>query len=101
MFQILGQNKENTKLFAIFTFIIIILLLVTVVYKNDEDIVNKSKDFSFEDKNFTIIKEVSCIVVIINYDIYLLYSRFQVNSINTLEINDNTNFEFIHIIIFY
>ena len=50
MFQILGQNKENTKLFAIFTFIIIILLLVTVVYKNDEDIVNKSKDFSFEDK---------------------------------------------------
>ena len=74
MFQILGQNKENTKLFAIFTFIIIILLLVTVVYKNDEDIVNKSKDFSFEDKNFTIIKEfllkkVNSPFINVNYEI--------------------------------
>ena len=74
MYQILKHNKETVKYFSIFTLVILIFLLVTVVYKNDEDIVNKSKDFSFEDKNFTIIKEfllkkVNSPFINVNYEI--------------------------------
>ena len=38
MYQILNRNKEKTIYFILFAFLITILLLISVVYKNDEEI---------------------------------------------------------------
>jgi len=74
MYQILKQNKEKTKYFIIFTFIITFFLLVTVVFKNDEIIRNKDKNASFQEQNFISIKEfllkkINSPFININYEI--------------------------------
>jgi len=57
MYQILKQNREKTKYFILFTFIITFSLLLTVVFKNDEKIKNKEKNISFQYEDLTSIKE--------------------------------------------
>ena len=57
MYQILKQNREKTKYFIYFTFIIIFSLLLTVVFKNDEKIKNKEINVSFQHEDLTSIKE--------------------------------------------
>jgi len=43
MYQILKQNREKTIYFILFTFIITFSLLLTVVFKNDEQIKEELK----------------------------------------------------------
>jgi len=57
MYQILKQNREKTKYFILFTFIITFSLLLTVVFKNDEKIKNKEINVSFQHEDLTSIKE--------------------------------------------
>ena len=57
MYQILKQNREKTKYFILFTFIITFSLLLTVVFKNDEKIKNKEINVSFQHEDLTLIKE--------------------------------------------
>ena len=57
MYQILKKNREKTKYFVLFTFIIIFLLLLTVAFKNDEKIKNKEINVSFQHEDLTSIKE--------------------------------------------
>jgi len=57
MYQILKQNREKTKYFILFTFIITFSLLLTVVFKNDEEIKNKEINVSFQHEDLTSIKE--------------------------------------------
>ena len=58
MYQILKQNKERAKYVILFTLIIVFSLLLTVVFKNDEEIYKSKKiDISFEHKELTSIKE--------------------------------------------
>ena len=74
MYQILKQNREKTKYFILFTFIIIFSLLLTVVFKNDEDIKNKKTNVSFQHEDLTSIKEffltlIKSPFININYEI--------------------------------
>ena len=57
MYQIFKQSREKTKYFILFTFIITFSLLLTVVFKNDEEIKNKRINVSSQHKNLTSIKE--------------------------------------------
>ena len=57
MFRILGQNKEKTKYFILYTFTIAFLLLVTVVFKNDSDVKNKKTNISIQHQDLSSIKE--------------------------------------------
>ena len=57
MYQILQQNKETVKYFTIFTLIILIFLLVTVVYKNDYEVLTIEKDAFSQKKELAQIKE--------------------------------------------
>ena len=57
MYQILKQNREKTKYFILFTFIITFSLLLTVVFKNDEEIKNKEINVSFQHEDLASIKE--------------------------------------------
>ena len=49
MYEILKNNREKTKYFILFTFIITISLLIAVVFKNDEGIKNKEINISFSE----------------------------------------------------
>ena len=74
MYQILKQNREKTKYFILFTFIITFSLLLTVVFKNDEKIKNKEKNISFQYEDLTSIKEflltlIKSPFININYEI--------------------------------
>jgi len=74
MYQILKQNREKTKYFIIFTFIITFALLLTVVFKNDEEIKNKEINVSFQHEDLTSIKEflltlIKSPFININYEI--------------------------------
>ena len=57
MYQILRQNKETVKYFTIFTLVILIFLLVTVVYKNDYEVLTIEKDDFSQKKELAQIKE--------------------------------------------
>ena len=57
MYQILRQNKETVKYFTIFTLVILIFLLVTVVYKNDYEVLTIEKDAFSQRKELAQIKE--------------------------------------------
>ena len=57
MYQILRQNKETVKYFTIFTLVILIFLLVTVVYKNDYGVLTIEKDAFSQKKELAQIKE--------------------------------------------
>ena len=74
MYQILKQNREKTKYFILFTFIITFSLLLTVVFKNDEKIKNKEINVSFQHEDLTSIKEflltlIKSPFININYEI--------------------------------
>ena len=74
MYQILKQNREKTKYFIIFTFIITFSLLLAVVFKNDEEIKNKEINVSFQHEDLTLIKEflltlIKSPFININYEI--------------------------------
>ena len=74
MYQILKQNREKTKYFILFTFIIIFSLLLTVAFKNDEKIRNKEINVSFQHEDLTSIKEflltlIKSPFININYEI--------------------------------
>ena len=74
MYQILKQNREKTKYFILFTFIITFSLLLTVVFKNDEKIKNKEINVSFQYEDLTSIKEflltlIKSPFININYEI--------------------------------
>ena len=55
--QILKQNKNKLKYFILFTLIMISMLLVTVVLKNDEELISKGKKVSFKHSDLALIKE--------------------------------------------
>ena len=57
MYYLLKQNKEKTIYFILFTFIAAFFLLVTVVFKNDEEIRNKKTNTSFQHQDLSTIKE--------------------------------------------
>jgi len=74
MYQILKQNREKTKYFILFTFIITFSLLLTVAFKNDEEIKNKEINVSFQHEDLTSIKEflltlIKSPFININYEI--------------------------------
>ena len=43
MFQMLGKNKEKTVYFALFTLILTSVILATIFFKNDKEIVSQKK----------------------------------------------------------
>ena len=57
MLRILKKNKEITVNFILFTFIITVLLLLTVVFKNNEEIISKEKNVSIQHQDLSSIKE--------------------------------------------
>ena len=57
MFQILRKNKDKAKYFATFTFVLIFLLLVTVVFKNDSGVKSGEKIAFFQHPDLKSIKE--------------------------------------------
>ena len=57
MYQYLKQYREKTLYLILFTFIITFALLVTVVFKNDEEIGNKEINVSFQHEELTSVKE--------------------------------------------
>ena len=74
MYQFLKQNREKTKFFILFTFIVTFSLLLTVVFKNDENIKNKKINVSFQHEDLTSIKEflltlIKSPFININYEI--------------------------------
>ena len=56
MYQILKKNKEKAIYFITLACIIVFFLLVTVAFKNDEEIDNKGKNVSFDQKDLVLIK---------------------------------------------
>ena len=76
MYQILKQNREKTKYFILFAFIVTFSLLLTVVFKNDEQLKIKIKEtnVSFQHEDLTSIKEflltlIKSQFVNVNYEI--------------------------------
>ena len=57
MFQMLGKNKEKTVYFALFTLILTSVILATIFFKNDKEIVSQKKNTSQPDEDITLIKE--------------------------------------------
>ena len=74
MYQILKQGKEKAIYFVLFTFIISLLLLVTVVFKNDEKLKNRETNVSFQHQDLTsiknfLLKKIRSPFININYEI--------------------------------
>ena len=74
MLQILKKNKEITVNFILFTFIITVLLLLTVVFKNNEEIISKEKNVSLQHPDLSSIKEflltkIKSPFISVNYEI--------------------------------
>ena len=57
MYAILKQNREKAKYFILFTTIIAFALLLTVTFKNDQEIKSKEINIPFKHENLTSIKE--------------------------------------------
>ena len=57
MYQILNRNKEKTIYFILFAFLITILLLVSVVYKNDEGIKKIETNILSHDLELILVKK--------------------------------------------
>ena len=57
MYRILNRNKEKTIYFILFTFLITILLLVSVVYKNDEGIKKIETNILFHNQELILVKQ--------------------------------------------
>ena len=57
MYQILNRNKEKTIYFILFTFLITILLLVSVVYKNDEGIKKIETNILSHNQELILVKQ--------------------------------------------
>ena len=57
MFQILRKNKDKVKYFSTFAFVLIFLLLVTVVFKNDSGVKSGEKITFFQHPDLKSIKE--------------------------------------------
>ena len=74
MYQILKQGKEKAKYFVLFTFVISLLLLVAVVFKNDEKIKYREANVSFQHQDLTaikkfLLKKIRSPFININYEI--------------------------------
>ena len=74
MYQILKQGKEKAIYFVLFVFIISLLLLVAVVFKNDEIIKNGGANVSFQHQDLTsiknfLLKKIRSPFININYEI--------------------------------
>ena len=57
MFQMLGKNKEKTVYSVLFTLILTWVILVTIFFKNDKEIVSQKTNTSQPNKDITLIKE--------------------------------------------
>ena len=57
MYQIIWKNRDKLKYFFFTIITITLLLLVTVVYKNDQIATNKQTNISLPDKDLKLIKE--------------------------------------------
>ena len=57
MYEILKQNKEKAKYFALFTIFIILFLLLAVMFKNDKQVPVKKVDISIQQENLESIKK--------------------------------------------
>ena len=57
MYQILNRNKEKTAYFVLFTFLITIVLLVSVAYKNDEEIKKIETNILTHNQEFILVKQ--------------------------------------------
>ena len=57
MYQILNRNKEKTIYFILFAFLITILLLVSVVYKNDEGIKKIETNILSHNQELILVKQ--------------------------------------------
>ena len=57
MYEILKQNKERTKYFALFAIFIILFLLLAVVFKNDKQVPVKKVNISIQQENLESIKK--------------------------------------------
>ena len=57
MYQIISKNRDKLKYFFFTIITITLLLLVTVVYKNDQIATNKQTNISLPDKDLKLIKE--------------------------------------------
>jgi len=57
MYRILNRNKEKTIYFILFAFLITILLLVSVVYKNDEGIKKIETNILSHDQELILVKK--------------------------------------------
>ena len=74
MYQIFKQNKEQAKYFALFTIFIIFFLLLAVAFKNDDEIMGKKIDISFQHKDLASIKKfligkINSPFINVNYEI--------------------------------
>ena len=74
MYQILRKNREKTTYFALFTLFITCVLLLLVVFKNDEKIKDSKKNISFQHSDLISIKKflltkIKSPFVNINYEI--------------------------------
>ena len=57
MFQMLEKNKEKTVYFALFTLILTSVILTTIFFKNDKEIVSQKTNTSQPGEDITLIKE--------------------------------------------
>ena len=57
MYRILNRNKEKTIYFILFAFLITILLLVSVVYKNDEGIKKIETNILSHNQELILVKQ--------------------------------------------
>ena len=57
MFQMLGKNKEKTVYSVLFTLILTWVILVTIFFKNDKEIVSQKTNTSQPNEDITLIKE--------------------------------------------
>ena len=78
MYQILKQNREKTKYFILFTFIITFSLLLAVVFKNDGEIKNKEVNVSLKYEDIASIKKFLLTLIKspfnnINYDWFQIF----------------------------
>jgi len=74
MYQIIRKNRDRVKYFLVFTLSIVSLLLLTVVFKNDDKIVDGKKEIYFKHPDYAslkkfILSKINSPFTIINYEI--------------------------------
>ena len=57
MYQIIRKNRDRVKYFLVFTLSIVSLLLLTVVFKNDDKIVDGKKEIYFKHPDYASLKK--------------------------------------------